>query len=376
MQKKKINVKQTIFLILLLAIFLIVATYAWFTSNTLVKIETIDISVATSAGFQISVDATNWKSVLTVDDITTGGAWGGNINHIPSGTNMQPVSTVGNTNVGGLMEMYKGKVDVDSNTGSLMLTATAESDVKSVTSPFIAFDVFFKVNQTKTLYLNNDSNVVGRPNVIGQTRGLENATRIGFIEQGYMDYEAYEEDALNTGLNVTRGLNEANRVVIWEPNSDSHTLQSIADAANSYGLILANALEPYDKVNPYSGVKATIADPGVLLKNATASANGTLFGLVETPASPDPAFNFIQTDKPLAAGPTYQQGEEDYYKNFGDGTLAVAESLGIELNPGVTKVRIYMWIEGQDYDCQDFASGTGGLDNKSLSFNLSFTIDP
>ena len=55
--------------------------------------------------------------------------------------------------------------------------------------------------------------------------------------------------------------------------------------------------------------------------------------------------------------------------NFGEGLFgAVPLDLGIKLEPGVTKIRIYMWIEGQDYDCQDFASGT------YLQYNLSFTI--
>ena len=39
------------------------------------------------------------------------------------------------------------------------------------------------------------------------------------------------------------------------------------------------------------------------------------------------------------------------------------------IDEGVTKVRIYMWVEGQDVDCEDKASGG------SLSYNLSFSID-
>ena len=36
---------------------------------------------------------------------------------------------------------------------------------------------------------------------------------------------------------------------------------------------------------------------------------------------------------------------------------------------GITKVRIYMWIEGQDVDCEDRASGG------ALTYNLQFSID-
>ena len=36
---------------------------------------------------------------------------------------------------------------------------------------------------------------------------------------------------------------------------------------------------------------------------------------------------------------------------------------------GATKYRVYMWIEGQDIDCENNASGT------DLEFNLSFSLD-
>ena len=39
------------------------------------------------------------------------------------------------------------------------------------------------------------------------------------------------------------------------------------------------------------------------------------------------------------------------------------------IKPGYTKVRAYMWIEGQDMDCYTGASGT------YLDFNLKFEVD-
>lgn len=37
------------------------------------------------------------------------------------------------------------------------------------------------------------------------------------------------------------------------------------------------------------------------------------------------------------------------------------------LKAGITKVRIYMWVEGQDVDCENNASGG------DISFNLQFS---
>ena len=42
----------------------------------------------------------------------------------------------------------------------------------------------------------------------------------------------------------------------------------------------------------------------------------------------------------------------------------------LDLLPSVTKVRIYMWIEGQDVDCEDYAS------YGDITFDLKFTTNP
>ena len=39
----------------------------------------------------------------------------------------------------------------------------------------------------------------------------------------------------------------------------------------------------------------------------------------------------------------------------------------MQLQPGITKVRIYMWVEGQDVDCENNASGG------SLTFSLQIS---
>ena len=39
------------------------------------------------------------------------------------------------------------------------------------------------------------------------------------------------------------------------------------------------------------------------------------------------------------------------------------------LTAGITKIRVYMWVEGQDVDCENQASGS------DISFNLQFAVD-
>ena len=68
---------------------------------------------------------------------------------------------------------------------------------------------------------------------------------------------------------------------------------------------------------------------------------------------------------------TYANAEGEMLKSDGsEGTPeSPAEQKIFALSAGVTKVRVYMWIEGQDVDCENNASGT------DISYNLQFTID-
>jgi hypothetical protein len=46
------------------------STYAWFTSNKTVSVNSLSVSINAKNGIQISADGTNWKSILKTTDIT------------------------------------------------------------------------------------------------------------------------------------------------------------------------------------------------------------------------------------------------------------------------------------------------------------------
>ena len=105
-KRKGRKVLLAIIMILFVGIVLTASTYAWFTANRTVTVESIDVQVSTSQGLQISTDAVNWKSIVTNADIT-GVNWTGALNQIPTGNNTaKPVSTIG-TVTNGLMEDRK-----------------------------------------------------------------------------------------------------------------------------------------------------------------------------------------------------------------------------------------------------------------------------
>ena len=323
-RKRRRKLFLALIMILLLIATLGTATYAWFTANRTVTVEQIDVNVSTSQGLQISTDASNWKSIVTNDDIKNAN-WSGCTNQLPQGTGntIVPVSTIGTVDSStGFMEMYRGTVEADKTTGKNFLTAVRSTETKGTTGDFVAFDLFFQSSQAQTVYLTSESNVVAS----GTDKGIQNSARVAFIKEGSVAYGATPAQA-----QVLKG--EISKF-FWEPNYDVHTASGVANASNVYGISVG---QTGGSQLAYLGVKAPIAKANAIELD---SDDSNFFGAISPTGS-------------LASGiPTTS------YLNAFD----VAE--------GITKIRIYMWIEGQDVDCEDHASGS------ALSYNLQFSIDP
>lgn len=323
-KKKKRNLFIAILMILCTGIILTATTYAWFTANRNVTVDGIDVNVSAVQGLQISVDAQNWKAAVDKNDIIAA-EWDETaalspVNHVPE--NMVPVSTIG-TITDGKMEMFKGTIVTD--VGNYILTADKVSET-SATTEFVAFDLFFQYfgEETTPVALSlTDSSVVSTGN-----RGIQNAARIAFINLGH-------------GENGTpaKNLQELNTVTakkIWEPNSDTHTSSGQKNALDVYGKTVAAS--GADRLS-YLGLKNVItADKKIPLNSDDSNYfeevkaiddSGILFATVADNTNPGELFT---------------------------------------LQPGVTKIRFYMWVEGQDVDCENNASGD------QLVYSLKFSI--
>lgn len=334
MNKKKNTKKKLLSLILLLlltSVMLSGSTYAWFTANKTVTIESINVNVATSSGLQISTDAKNWKSVITNTDITNPTDWAANTNQFPS--MLVPVSTAGDVNSAtGQLYMFSG--DVGTTDGEFSLTSTALTEAKGTTGSFIAFDMFLRTEAAGPIYLTTDSNVINK--VDTDDKGLKNAARVAFVTQG----NAVSTTAPATLRTLTNGsagtgITSAADVVIWEPNSDAHTAYGVAAALEYYGLTTTEGTGKAPLA--YDGVFAEITTP-VLLTQANATNHAE-------------SFKAVTTLKTVVAQDTYTQL--------------------ITLKAGVTKIRVYLWVEGQDVDCENNASGSDITYNIVLSQNAS-----
>lgn len=325
--KKKLNLRSSLLVLLLIAILLIASTYAWFTANTVVTISTLNVHVEAKGGLQISADGINWKTVLSNDDIAPDKltTYAANVNQIPE--ILEPVSTTGNV-TDGKMDMFYGvvtaataeNVGADIKLGDFTLTTSKQVDTKGTTGKYIVFDAFLKVDKNQPLALTENSDVKADP-AKGDDRGLKNAARVAFVPSTKVAADGDDTATI-------QGLTPDGTACIWEPNDDVHTAAAVSAASSIYGQTTSTTgAAPLS----YYGVKAEIAKPVPLNSKAEAS-------FAEVKPS-------IQT------------------KEANDAVNKVCD-----LKKGITKVRIYMWVEGQDVDCENNASGS------DITYDVQFSI--
>ena len=218
-EKRKERRRRKLFLAIIMILFvgivLTASTYAWFTANRTVTVESIDVTVSTSEGLQISVDASNWKSIVTNADIK-GASWSGVKNQIPltdDGNITKPVSTIGTIDSNGLMEMYLGTVMTSEVDGDNILTAAKSTEVNGTSGDFVVFDLFFRSSAAQQVYLTSGSKVVASDG--SASDGIQNAARVAFINEGSVGYGDTPGSA--------QAKKEGNLLWIWEPNYDVHT---------------------------------------------------------------------------------------------------------------------------------------------------------
>ena len=325
--------KRRLLLLLIALLFTMVlftsSTYAWFTANQTVTVGQLTVNVEAQNGIQISADGTNWKSIVQTADIlgAHAGSYGSSVNQVP-GT-LEPVSTVGNIDSTGKMEMYYGVIGTNAG-GDYILTATKDTEQEGTTGKFIAFDLFFKVDAATDIYLTTNSGV----RTTDETdTGIKNASRIGFVVLG--------NTPAGSSVETIQGLNNgtASNKYIWEPNYDVHTAAAVAHARDTYNV---TTTETGGSLLAYDGVKAPItSDNNVVVRRSSATAYSTAF---------ESLFGTVNVNYSTIAGFSTKQQI-------------------FSLQTGVTKVRIYMWIEGQDVDCENAASGG------TITYDLQITTE-
>ena len=312
-----------------LTIFLSTITYAWFSSNRIADLQFFDIHVETDGGLEISENAISWKTELTVDELKNAyKTYPTSLNQIPG--IMKPMSSGGSVDANGYLNIFFGLAE-SNGTNAYYLTTYRKIEERTTEysneGDFIVFDVFFKTSAPKPLYLSKESYV--RPNE-EESRGIENSARIAFIYEGNVPTE--------TDLSTVQRLKSAseNNVYMWEPNYDVHTSHGVSNARSIYGI---ETTETNASILPYDGVVGTVTNSArVDIRNASANNYPNLFKRVNVDIYTRSAYN-----------------QNNYL---------------FDLQPGITKLRIYMWLEGQDVDSENKAS------QGDISYKIQFTLNP
>jgi len=313
MKKKKFKrkIRALLLLMFLTSLSLSTATYSWFSTNRIVYISDLNIKVQAQGGIEISTDAKEWNTILNQNDIFKANeTYSNSTNQLP--LTMEPVST-GKTVKNGKLEMYYGYTENIENDYILMANKSEEVEGSGEDSngKFMAFDVFLKTTNDTNLYLSNESGATYE----GENPGIENSVRFAFLVEGNLPETADYETIQNLN-NATE-----NTTYIWEPNYNRHSENAIKHAEEVYGMKISDG----NSQILYDGIFANIRkDDKILVEDANASVHPNFFKRVKV----------------------------DYLTSSEFPTNIEIFSL----KAGITKVRVYIWIEGQDVDCEDSAS--------------------
>lgn len=331
---RRVNPKLAKIVIFAFGVLFIVSSYAWFSMNMNVKVNMFKLSVQRTNDFDISFDGINFDYVIDVSkELLLEELYETYPNHNSqwNQNGFIPVSAKGvrNNNDPRLAfyesdgVLYKKKKTDD---GFLYTRPSKEDNVREYNS-YIAFDVFIR-NRTGSpiadnLYFNKDTSIVTLEELPEEMMGLVNSFRVAIVKIGTVSATAPVEEIQGITCN-----NQC-EAIIYEPNSKNHTNLSI-ERAKKFDVTLVDGIE----FPTYAYVKE--GGP-VYLKNLVSG-------------SPNMDLSFIELQETIT--------EEDFNTPL------------FEIPDGITKARIYIWIEGQDIDSLETYS-----DGTKVDINLSFIKD-
>lgn len=318
---RKRNLFSAFLMLLITGVALTTSSYAWFSVNSAVQVEGLDINVEVAEGIQVSTDASTWKATLSLSDITTG--YSGHTNQIP--TVLKPVSTIGSQSAGSF-DFFYGEI-VTAGTTTLTSTGPETESAGNPSAKYIAFDLFIQAVSSTPIYLQGTSGITYSGTA--SSVGLEYSSRIGFLNQG--------TDATSTPATaraLASGTSSSQK--IWEPYATSHTTWALGNGATA-----ATKHETY-------GLKATGTGLSVVYADQATDATGAAvnFGKVTT-ITPDTDASPFSTSNP--------------------------DNIIFTAGAGITKVRVYVWIEGQDIDNENSVS-LGTHASNDINSSLVVTI--
>ena len=378
MQKNRNNrrrrLKNLIVFCTFCAIVLTVSTYAWFVGLQTVNVSKFDVEIVATDSLMLSLNGSTWSDTVAISKETFNTvSYTGNTNSW-GGTGLIPVSTVGAMNdTDSRMILYEKASLTQSGTATgggyrLLASRIGNHTSDTVTTlpkeqdGYVVFDLFIRnftgadyikeldTANEEAIYLTTDSAVTVANDGVAET-GIENSVRVAFTQIGRVKGTTTDTDTItgikcedvadetSAGLDVTKICRDAQ---IWEPNDKDHVAAALSyyntscrkrtdattystEACTTYNLddylqtyAVNSVIEVADKVDIYDGT----AD-GTSYNGYTATTKLT-------------KFDYFTDSEKLLTGTERPQ------------FMTLAPN-------SITKLRIYIYIEGQDIDNYDFA---------------------
>ena len=400
--KKSKRIRDLVAICSLCAILLSVSTYAWFIGMKTVNVAEFSVNIATTEGLFLSMDGENWKYTL---DARNADPYEGNANQWldQTGEGLIPMSSVGDMDkASSRMKLFE-KGSLTAVTGGYRLLSEQVDNHTTLNAGgveyeegngYVAFDLFIKnlsgnayytennpLNE-EAIYLTTNSEV--KVAVDGEEKaGIENSVRVAFAQIGRVkaDTESVDNITKITCADVPAAADQVQvtgicrDAQIWEPNDTKH----VQNAINWYdkSCLLRKASTDGDDVNDpdsyTAGSHCTTVEDGTAYPTYAISNNIEIADNVNIyDGAAYNTYTKTTTDyETYIAGErsTYNLVEFPYFTDTMKNVAGKDRPQFMTLAPNsITKVRVYIWIEGQDIDNYDFASL-----GKKITVNFGFT---
>ena len=318
--------KLLILVVFLLAVALSFATYAWFSASLNVKVKFFDVKVSTETGLFISLDGVNFSDSIEIsrDSITKD-----LVSLYPNHTNQWAANGLWSVSSNGIpnsdsdkFAMYNGEMakytDKARKGIRYVNTNLITENQPNEWNQYIAFDIFLKnvsgSPKKDNLYIGRTTYVDFDDTADDETRekmqDIFNTMRIGIVKIG--------ETGLKSDVNTIQNLKCNGECIslIYEPNNTKHNQESI-DAAAALGISLVD--------NTYVPTYGVIAEGDHLNHKS---------GFINSGVDLDTEHFALQ----------HTIFESDFVNPI------------FQVPNGITKARVYVWIEGQDVDALEVHS--------------------
>jgi len=359
-KRKTKKVTNLIVICTLIAVVLSVSTYAWFIGMRTVNVSSFDVEIAATDSLLLSLDGSTWDTTVsiskdTVDTVSYAGhsnSWGGR--------GLIPVSSIGAMDATPSRMRIFEKASIATTKGGYRLMASRVLNYGAGATEqegYVVFDLFVKnfsgtqyikaLNELdeEDIYLTAESSVTVATSGVENT-GIENSVRVAFTQIGRVAGTTTTAATI-TGITCTSNddvTGICRTAQIWEPNDREHEANAISWYETS---CLARTGANVTLPASYSGTCGTVIDG---LAYPTYAVSDDIVAADNVDVYDGPAYNGYTASETLLVP----------YDSFTDSEKLLTGTnrpTFMKFAPNsITKVRIYIYIEGQDVDNYDFAS--------------------